>query len=146
MRLLDLGLDPINFADALVGVLAQRLARTLCKDCKEPYVISDVEAESIRLHYGEDASKALQIAGGKTTLHKPKGCKECGGTGYKGRIGVHELLVATPKLKNLISRRANVTELRDAAVSEGMTTLMQDGILKILDGLTDLDQIKKVTA
>jgi type II secretory ATPase GspE/PulE/Tfp pilus assembly ATPase PilB-like protein len=146
-RLLDMGLDPFNFADALLGVLAQRLARTLCKGCKVPYAASAMQYEELRQAYGAAAWDAAQ---GPYTpafqLWRGVGCAECTQTGYRGRVGLHEMLVATPEIKRLIQQRARITEVAACAQQEGMTTLLQDGVLKVLAGVTDMHQVKAVAS
>jgi type II secretory ATPase GspE/PulE/Tfp pilus assembly ATPase PilB-like protein len=145
-RLLDMGLDPFNFADALLGILAQRLARRLCGQCKAPYHPAREEYDELAHWYGAEAFAKLQIPyDGRFMLYRTTGCEQCRQSGYKGRIGVHELLVVTPEVKRLIHRRATVEELLCAAVAYGMTTLGQDGVGKVLHGWTDLSQIKAVT-
>ncbi len=144
-RLLDLGLDPLNFADALLGVLAQRLVRTLCDKCKTSYSASKEELNHLGTAYGMAQFKKLIKGKSGIQLFKPKGCKKCGGTGYRGRTGIHELLVGTPEMKSLIALRSTVTEIHELAVRENMFTLNQDGIEKILKGQTDLCQLRKVT-
>ena len=99
VRLLDLGLDPVNFSDALLGVLAQRLMRTLCSDCKESYKPSPEELDHLVDSYGRDQFPELGIDLGAVQLYRATGCDECGGTGYKGRTGIHELLVGTQPLR-----------------------------------------------
>lgn len=143
-RLLDMGMDPFNFADAILGVLAQRLVRTLCKDCKEQYHPGKEEFDNIVRVYEGDFD-ALGISYDKDLfLYKPSGCSNCGNTGYRGRTGIHELLVGTDEMKNLIQSRAKMEDLRAQAIKDGMTTLMQDGIRKIFNGETDLIQVRKV--
>lgn len=145
-RLLDMGLDPFNFADALLGILAQRLARRLCSKCKELYHPARAEYEDLAHWYGTEAFAKLHIPyDERFTLYRAKGCEQCRQSGYKGRIGVHELLIVTPEVKRLIHRRATVEDLLSASVSYGMTTLGQDGVGKVLHGWTDLSQIKAVT-
>ncbi len=146
-RLLGLELDPIDFADALLGVLAQRLMRTLCKDCKEPYTPTEEEFQHIAHAYGNDERLNVLVGDpSKLQLYKAKGCSKCGNTGYKGRTGIHELLVATPEMKKTIARSATIAEIRELAMQQGMTTLAQDGIEKILKGQADFNQLRKVTA
>ena len=143
-RLLDIGMDPFNFADSMLGILAQRLVRTLCKDCKEAYQPSGKEFDSLVRAYDGDFD-ALAISHSKDlTFYRPKGCRRCQNTGYKGRTGLHELLVGTAKMKSLIQNRARMEEIRDQAMADGMTTLMQDGIRKVFLGQTDLTQVRKV--
>ena len=143
-RLLDMGMDPFNFADAILGVLAQRLVRTLCKDCKEQYHPSQEEFDNIVRMYDGDFD-ALGISYDKDLLlHKPNGCSNCGNTGYRGRTGIHELLVGTDEMKTLIQSRAKMEDLRKQAIKDGMATLMQDGIRKVFNGETDVIQVRKV--
>jgi type II secretory ATPase GspE/PulE/Tfp pilus assembly ATPase PilB-like protein len=145
-RLIDMGLDPFSFADALLGVLAQRLARGLCKQCRELYVPDDAEVSELRAAYGEDAFEALcqkEYAFG-LKLWKAVGCSACGDSGYKGRVAIHELLIANDGLKRSIQRKAPVEDIRNQAVAGGMTTLLQDGIEKVLTGATDLKQVLAV--
>jgi type II secretory ATPase GspE/PulE/Tfp pilus assembly ATPase PilB-like protein len=144
-RLLDMGLDPFNFADALLGVLAQRLARTLCKACKVEYRASAAQVEELRQAYGAEAFDGLGL-GEEVTLYRGVGCAECTQSGYRGRVGLHELLVATPEIKRLIQQRARIAEVAACAQQEGMTTLLQDGVLKVLAGVTDMHQVKAVAS
>jgi type II secretory ATPase GspE/PulE/Tfp pilus assembly ATPase PilB-like protein len=162
-RLMDMGMDPFNFADALLGILAQRLAKRLC-DCKQAYV---PEADELRLfatEYAEELrhSKAWledyegeirkllaqwqQTYGesGQLRLYRAVGCDKCNQTGYKGRVGLHELLVADDQIKKLIQERARVAELFAQAVEGGMRTLKMDGMEKIMMGLTDLKMVRQV--
>jgi type II secretory ATPase GspE/PulE/Tfp pilus assembly ATPase PilB-like protein len=144
-RLVDMGLDPFSFADALLVVLAQRLARALCKSCREPYPGSQQEYDEVAGAFEPEArAKKIGAYGAAFKLWRAKGCDACGQSGYKGRLGVHELLVATDPIKAGIQRRASVEELRRAAIDAGMTTLLQDGIQKVLAGLTDMKQVLAV--
>ena len=163
-RLLDMGMDPFNFADALLGILAQRLAKRLCKSCKELYSPTPEEIKQLLREYCEDLSntefwkkdpKAASEAiyqewltryakDGKFTLYRAKGCDACGGGGYKGRVGLHELLIGTDALKKQIQEHARVAELFATALNEGMRTLKMDGIEKVLSGITDLKQVRSV--
>ena len=144
-RLLDMDIDPFNFADALLGILAQRLVRTLCKDCKEAYLPDQAEFAELMHEYGVEAWEKLGV---KYTpdirLYRPKGCAKCANTGYKGRMGIHELLVATDECKRLIQKRSPIEQLRNQAMSDGMATLLQDGIQKVLSGHTDFKQVRAV--
>jgi type II secretory ATPase GspE/PulE/Tfp pilus assembly ATPase PilB-like protein len=144
-RLLDMEIDPFNFADALLGIMAQRLVRTLCKDCKEEYVPSQEEFAELMQEYGLEHWDTLGIRYSPDfKLYRPKGCAKCGGTGYKGRMGIHELLVATEEIKRMIQKRTPIAELRKQALREGMTTLLQDGIQKVIKGVTDFKQVRAV--
>ena len=162
-RLLDMGMDPFNFADALLGILAQRLAKKLC-DCKEAYQPTSQEIKDFIKEYSEelrstDAWKTdpggeaqallddwMERYGedGQLTLYRAVGCEKCNQTGYKGRIGLHELMVADEAAKKLIQERARVAELFSSAVNSGMHTLKMDGMEKVLMGLTDLKQVRSV--
>ena len=143
-RLLDMGMDPFNFADALLGILAQRLVRTLCPDCKEEYHPSRDEFDSLVRAYDGDFD-ALNISyNDDLVLYRAKGCANCQNVGYKGRTGIHELLIGTHEMKSFIQNRATMTEVRKQAIADGMTTLMQDGIRKVLLGLTDMKQVRRV--
>ena len=148
VRLLDLGMDPFNFSDALLGVLAQRLVRTLCQGCRERSQPDAGELRSLAVEYcGETPLEPGKIlaewqAAGSVTLYRAKGCKECDQTGYKGRAAVYELLVADAAVKRLVQSRAPVTEIAAAGMAAGMRTLKQDGIDKVLLGLTDVAQVR----
>jgi type II secretory ATPase GspE/PulE/Tfp pilus assembly ATPase PilB-like protein len=143
-RLLDMGMDPFNFADALLGVLAQRLVRTLCKECKEAYHPEKGEFARLVRAYDGDFNQLGFSYNDDFVLHKPKGCSKCGHTGYAGRTAIHELLVGTDDIKGMVQNRSKVKDLKDQAIKDGMTTLMQEGIRKICLGLTDLSQVRRV--
>ncbi len=145
-RLLDLGLDSLSFADALLGILAQRLLLTLCSNCKQPYTPSDHEYEQLAKAYGEEYFSELGVNKADLKLYKAVGCDECGGSGYKGRTGIHELLVSSPEMRSMISKNGSVAEIRDLAIQEGMRGLMQDGIAKVLRGQADFIHLRRVTA
>ncbi|MCD6076093.1 MAG: bifunctional protein : sensor, domain [Ramlibacter sp.] len=162
-RLLDMGMDPFNFADALLGILAQRLAKRLCS-CKEAYVPSHQELRSFIDEYaidlkqteawvadpGGEAQKLYESwienygEDGQLKLYRAVGCDKCNKTGYKGRVGLHELLVADDPIKRLIQERARVATLFVSAVASGMRTLKMDGMEKIMMGQTDLKQVRSV--
>ena len=157
VRLLDLGMDPFNFADALLGVLAQRLAKRLCPECKSGYTPTAAELEELALQYCNetaiDTRKQLKAWGashggadGKITLFRASGCEHCDRTGYQGRIGIYELLVADVPTKRLMQSKARVEEVKSAAIAAGMRTLRQDGIEKILQGVTDIRQVNAVSS
>ena len=143
-RLLDMGMDPFNFADALLGVLAQRLVRTLCPDCKEKYNPTKDEFETLVRSYAGDFDQLGITHNPDLVLYRPKGCTKCGNTGYRGRTGIHEILAGSDALKSLVQNRARMEEIRAQALEDGMTTLMQDGIRKVFLGMTDLIQVRKV--
>ena len=165
IRLLDMGMDPFNFADALLGILAQRLAKRLCGKCKQAYAPGAEEVRQILQEYcsellntapfKKDAKSAYEnvyrdlvksYAGdrGQFTLYKARGCEACGNTGYKGRVGLHELLIASDPIKKLIQEHARVAEILAVCLEEGMRTLKMDGIEKVLQGITDMPQVRAV--
>ncbi len=165
VRLLDMGMDPFNFADALLGVLAQRLAKRLCPTCKEAY---HPDADEMRLFLEEycaelrstpdfridtDGAMDRLFKGwltsyaddkGRFTLYRPKGCPECSGTGYRGRLGLHELMIGTDAIKKNIQERERVATMLATALEEGMRTLKMDGMEKVLSGATDMKQVRAV--
>ena len=143
-RLLDMGMDPFNFADALLGVLAQRLVRTLCKDCKETYHPEKSEFDALVRAYEGDFDRLGYPYDDDFILYKPKGCSKCGHTGYAGRTAIHELLVGTDEIKTLVQNHSKVKDLKVQAIKDGMTTLMQEGIRKVCLGLTDFSQVRRV--
>ncbi len=145
VRLLDMGIDPLNFADALLGILAQRLVRTLCKKCKEQYHPTREEYDEIAYSYNKEEFDKLNIPyNDDFKLYQPKGCDFCNNTGYRGRMSIHELLIGTEDIKRMVQKHETVEVLRDKAKSEGMTTLLQDGILKAIKGFTDFKQVRRV--
>lgn len=146
VRLIEMGMDPYNFANALIGVLAQRLARRLCKECREAYQPTAEELERLQHHYG---AKHYQAHGHPTdseqvTLYRAKGCDECNKTGYHGRLSVHELLPSSDAVRRAIKENIMLEDLRDHAIENGMRTLLMDGIGKILAGHTNLEQVLRV--
>lgn len=168
-RLLDMGMDPFNFADALLGILAQRLVRTLCKDCKKPVSPTKDELEELIREYGEDVFqqdlrvilksqdkfkdmppeelekiKYQDLNPADIVLYGPSGCEKCNNTGYRGRMGIHELMMGTKEVKKLIQTQARVEDIRDQAIRDGMRTLKQDGISKVFGGRVDFLQVRKV--
>ena len=144
-RLLDMGCDSFSFADAMLGVLAQRLTRRICKDCKEQYVGTPVEYEEIRQGYGPAHWDKLGIPQDNTfRLARGKGCEICNRTGFKGRVALHELLLGSDNIKHMIQAKAKTEEMLQAAIHEGMTTLMQDGVQKALLGQTTFKEVKAV--
>jgi type II secretory ATPase GspE/PulE/Tfp pilus assembly ATPase PilB-like protein/putative methionine-R-sulfoxide reductase with GAF domain len=144
-RLIDMDIDPFNFADALLGILAQRLVRTLCKKCKEKYHPTQQEYNELIAAYGEKFWPELNVKyDDNLMLYRAKGCHDCNETGYKGRTGLHELLVGTDEIKAVIQSKAAVEVMRDQAVKDGMRTLYQDGVMKILKGDTDHKQVRSV--
>lgn len=164
VRLLDMDMDPFNFADAMIGILSQRLTKTLCTSCKIAYVPEDTEIEFLATEYCREAipdgTRADPPEGnikeqiktwrndfdynGEFTLYKAPGCPACLDTGYRGRMGVHELLMSTPQIKKMILRRAPAADIHFEAINSGMRTRKQDGIEKILMGYTDFTQVRTI--
>ena len=143
-RLLDMDLDPFNFADSLLCVLAQRLVKTLCPKCKEVYTPSPEEMAEIQAEFGPEWERAVpEEIRTNPVLAKAKGCRHCLG-GYKGRMGIHELMLSTPDMKTLIKYRKHTHEILAQAKEDGMTTLKQDGLIKVLQGLTTIEQVRGV--
>ncbi len=164
-RLLDMGMDPFNFADALLGVMAQRLAKRLCPKCKKPHMGKQDEVKTMLTEYIEELRhpdqfkadlKAAREAiyaewvknyayeNGQFILYEPVGCDECRNTGFRGRIGLHELLAATEPIKQHIQEHTRVSVILATAVNEGMRTLKQDGIEKVLQGHTNMHSVRAV--
>ncbi|MFY7857040.1 MAG: GspE/PulE family protein [Rubrivivax sp.] len=156
-RLVDMGMDPFNFADSLIAVLAQRLVRRLCTACRVPREASPEEAEEILhdyMHGFEDVSDAPNgddvLASwkerfgteGHLTLYRGVGCNQCDNTGYRGRAGIHELLHVTRGLRQLIQESARSDAIQRKALSEGLRTLRQDGLEKVLAGITSLEEVR----
>ncbi|MGC9108911.1 MAG: GspE/PulE family protein [Caldimicrobium sp.] len=145
-RLLGMEIDPYNFADSLLGIIAQRLAKRLCPKCKKPYQPTSEEIKRLKVEYGTHPVKPLtddMIEKGK--FYEPVGCEFCNYTGFKGRIALHEILVPDEDIKDLIIKKAPANEIRKIALEKGFHTLKQDGILKVLMGETTLKQVLAVT-
>jgi len=164
IRLLDMGMDPFNFSDALLGILAQRLARRMCS-CKQAYTPDAAELTSFLREYCEELMNTARFKAdpkgameavykewvkqygndkGQLQFYKPVGCDKCGGSGMKGRCGLHELLIATDKLKKLIQEHARVADMLAQCLEDGMRTLKQDGMEKCLTGVTSLKEVRSV--
>lgn len=145
VRLLDMGIDPFAFADSLLCVLAQRLVRRLCRRCKEAYHPTKQEYAELVHHYGEKDFSALNLAyNDDFQLFRAKGCEECNNMGYRGRMGLFELLIASDNIKHMIINRKSIAALRKTAMTEGMETLLQCGVAKVLAGETDLMEVLSV--
>ncbi|HWI99725.1 MAG TPA: GspE/PulE family protein [Burkholderiales bacterium] len=164
IRLLDMGMDPFNFSDALLGVLAQRLARRVCS-CKQAYTPEPAELTSFLREYCEELMNTARFKAdpkgameavykewvrvygndkGQLTFYKPSGCDKCGGSGFKGRCGLHELLIANDKIKKLIQEHARVADILSQSLEDGMRTLKQDGMEKCLAGITHIKEVRSV--
>jgi type IV pilus assembly protein PilB len=133
-RLIDMGIEAFNVASAVNLVVAQRLVRRICSECKAPATYTAEQLASL----GMDLDH--------TKFMKGTGCDNCGGTGYRGRAGLYEVMQLSPELRRMILRGASVAELQAQAVKEGMLTLRMDGILKVLRGVTTLEEVVKETA
>ncbi len=165
VRLLDMGMDPFNFADALLGVLAQRLAKRLCSKCKKARIAGQDEVKMMLEEYCQELRNTLYWKAdpkgayeeiykewvksfaderGQFTVHAPVGCEACNSTGYRGRVGLHELLVGSDAVKKHIQEHSRVADMLLTALEEGMRTLKQDGIEKVLQGITDMHQVRAV--
>ncbi len=147
-RLLDMGCDAFNFADAMIGVLAKRLCRRLCAHCKQAYAPSDAERRELRHAWGRfvDATEWVEPKelGHIETLWKAGGCDSCNGTGFSGRLALYELLEGTDEMKALIQAKAATPALLELAQRQGMRTLLQDGLMKVVQGQTTLQEVRKV--
>lgn len=143
-RLLGMGIDPFNFADSLLGVLAQRLVRRICTECAETYIPDQEELDYLVKEYGHHPTIPLTIEPG-ISLKRAKGCQACRNTGYKGRVAIHELLTAEDEMKVLMVNNKPVADIREQAMKDGMLTLKQDGIHKVLMGLTDIHMVRAAT-
>ncbi len=144
-RLLDMGCDSFNFADAMLGVVAKRLCKRICEQCKEAYHPTRQEYDELVQGYGARYWDRLGIAHNDDwTLYRGRGCDICNKSGFKGRIPLHELLAGSEEIKGLIQSKARTAAILDAAMQEGMTTLVQDGIHKVLRGITVYRQVRAV--
>ena len=159
-RLLDMGMDPFNFADSLLGVLAQRLVRRLCAECRVSRPATDDEIEELLADYmhafgaadtpmGRETVREgwLQRHGreGRLMSHHCPGCSHCGNTGFKGRAGLHELMVVSRGMRRLIQTGSRAEALQELALREGMRTLRQDGIDKVWAGQTTIDEVRAIS-
>ncbi|MGD8493429.1 MAG: ATPase, T2SS/T4P/T4SS family [Desulfobacterales bacterium] len=144
-RLLDMGMNPLNIADSFLAVVAQRLVRKLCTDCIETYHPDQEEFDYIVKDYGEKPFEALGVEYDPSfELHRSVGCERCNGSGYKGRMGIHELIEGTPEIKMLIKKQATSQDLAKQAITDGMTTLKQDGVHKVFEGISDMREVRRV--
>lgn len=133
-RLIEMGIEPFLVASAVVGVLAQRLARTICSNCKEPYVPPKEALKDIGLAYTEE----------EIVFYKGRGCDVCKGSGYKGRTGIHELLIVTDRVREVILRRGSSNEIKRAALEDGFKTLQDDAIRKVIAGIITVEEALRV--
>ncbi len=171
-RLLDMGMDPFNFGDSLLGVLAQRLVRRMCPHCRTARPATEVEIEELVGDYlnafseartrptasvlvsqwlerfgvdRQDPARRDPSGQGQLMQYESPGCEKCGGTGYRGRAGIHELLMVTRDVRHLIQTHARVDDIQRAALEGSMRTLRQDGIEKVLGGITTIHEVRATT-
>ncbi len=135
-RLIDMGIEPFLISSTLESVVAQRLIRVLCPKCKEAYVPDEYELSQINLSQDKAADK---------TFYRAKGCHECNDIGYRGRTGIFEILIMTDKIRTLIMDKSHTALLRKAAIEGGMRTLRDDGLLRVYDGLTTIEEVIRET-
>jgi type II secretory ATPase GspE/PulE/Tfp pilus assembly ATPase PilB-like protein len=136
-RLVDIGVESYLISSSVMGILAQRLVRTICPDCKVPYQVDPKVMKDL----GEDVLKSK----GSLTLYRGKGCKNCKQSGYRGRTGIFELLLVNEEIKRLISEKASTQVIREVAKKTGgMVSLRSDGLRKVMQGITTLDEVDRV--
>ena len=133
-RLEDMGIESYLLADSLIGIIAQRLVRRLCPSCKKEHMLTDEEKELMEIPKYKEVK-----------VYEPCGCEACERTGYKGRIGIYEIMTVTPKLKSMIARNVSADELKEAAMAEGMHTLRQSAAIKVLEGVTSVNEMIRTT-
>ena len=144
-RLLDMGMNPLNISDSFLAVLAQRLVRRLCADCIETYHPNQEEFDYIVADYGKAPFKKLSVEyTSDFELNRSLGCEKCNGSGYKSRLGIHELIEGTPEIKLLIKKQATSQDLAKQAIKDGMTSLKQDGVHKVFEGVSDMREVRRV--
>jgi type IV pilus assembly protein PilB len=132
-RMIDMGIEPFLVASSTVLIMAQRLVRRICKNCKEEVKVSDEALHDLGMESG-------------TKVCKGKGCDQCNGTGYAGRQGLYEVMPITPEIRELILDRASTTEIRKLAIKQGMLTLREDGLIKVGKGVTTVEEVLRETA
>ena len=136
-RLVDMGVEPFLVASSIIGIMAQRLVRTLCQECKEPYPASPEEVRELGLD--------VEMVGEKPTFWRGRGCNNCLKTGYRGRSGIHEMLVPTDETRQLILQNVDSNSIKKKAMTQGMRTLRVDGARKVLAGITSSAEVLRVT-
>ncbi len=153
-RLIDIGIEPYLIASTLNAIMAQRLVRVICPDCKQEEQVEEATFASLRKQFDLDKLMPildkLELSQGAKRIedmkfYSGKGCEKCSKTGYKGRIGVHEILENTPEIEDLIVKRATSQDIEAQAVSQGMVTMWQDGFIKAVQGTTTIEEILRVT-
>jgi type IV pilus assembly protein PilB len=135
-RLVDMGVEPFLISSSLMAVLAQRLVRTICKNCRTPFEPTENQLSLLNLSPHDIGDKVFYYG---------RGCQTCNDTGYKGRKGIFELLPVSDPIRELINERAPTVVLRQKAVEEGMITLREDGLRGIFDGATTIEEVLKYT-
>ena len=136
-RMVDMGVEPFLLSSSVIGILAQRLCRTLCRDCKEPYHPTPLELEQVGLKPDDPGVPTARF-------HRAKGCPQCGGSGFSGRMGLHELLVPDESVKRLVVDKSDAGIIKKAAVKAGMKTLLMDGALKAMEGKTTIEEVMRI--
>ena len=133
--MVDMGVPAYLVAGSVIGILAQRLVRVICSKCKQPYQPTERELEAAEITPEQAAS---------ANFMKGKGCNHCGNGGYRGRLGIFELMVMTSKIRELAFQGASTQEIRKAAIKGGMSTLYDDGVRKVLEGITTIEEVFRV--
>ena len=154
-RIIDIGIEPYLIASTINAIMAQRLVRVICPDCKEALILEDALAGALKKQFNMD--RLVETVNREQTIEKEiksfedlpffhgKGCDKCGNTGYKGRIGIHEILENTPEIQELIVKRATSLDIQEKAEEQGMMLMWQDGFIKAIQGITTIDEILRVT-
>lgn len=137
-RLNDMEIEPYLSSSSLVGVVAQRLVRVLCNECKQKYTVTRAQLQNSVPDFPFDGDEE------EVELYKTRGCVYCNGTGYRGRVGIYEFLKVTESIQKLILSKASAREIRDTAMREGMITMKQDGLLKAKQGITTVEEVLRV--
>jgi len=137
LRMIDMGVEPYLISATVIGILAQRLARKLCVHCKEPYEIPAIDLRRFGMTDIADPDKMV-------TIYRPVGCENCRMTGYRGRTGIHELMIMNAEIAELVVRRAPLNDIKEAAKANGMRELREDGLHKVLSGMTDPQEVMRV--
>jgi len=136
-RLIDMGVEPFLLASSVQGIMAQRLVRTVCRACKRS--IKAVKAMHAKFEEYHIPIASLQLTRGE-------GCDECAGSGYKGRAGIHELVVMTDEIRRMVLDRTSTADLKALALSQGLRTLYHDGLMKVAQGVTTLEEVLRVAS
>jgi type II secretory ATPase GspE/PulE/Tfp pilus assembly ATPase PilB-like protein len=144
VRLVEMGMDPISFSEALSAVIAQRLVRKLCKKCKKSFKPDKEQFEKLKVAYGLEWFEKHGMATEKQAFKQKTGCRECDQIGYRGRVAIFEMLENTDRIKKGIKGKASVEELRQMAMENGMHTLRMDAVAKVFQGITELGEILRV--